>query len=135
MDQDYRRKQDSNRMLIKKQLSSLCVLLRQGLAIRGDNYEDGKLILLLKTRSEDIPECKEWVKNKDYLSPDIINEQMEEMALNVLRSLVEDVQRNCGLYSLIADESKDISNKEQLSCVVRWVSNEDMTIHEGFIGM
>ena len=39
------------------------------------------------------------------------------------------------LFSLIADESRDISNKEQLTCVLRWISTTDLSIHEDSLGM
>ena len=32
----------------------------------------------------------------------------------VLRSILEDIRDNSGFFGLIADESRDISNKEQL---------------------
>ena len=37
-------------------------------------------------------------------------------------------------YSVIGDETRDISNSEQLSITIRWV-DKDYSIHEDFIGM
>ena len=53
----------------------------------------------------------------------------------VLRSILQDIRRNSGLFGLIADESRDISNKEQLTCILRWVALPDLTTHENFLGM
>ena len=57
------------------------------------------------------------------------------MGKAVLRSILEDIRDNSGFFGLIADESRDISNKEQLTCILRWVSLSDLTTHEDFIGM
>ena len=57
------------------------------------------------------------------------------MGKAVLRSILEDIRDNFGFFGLIADESRDISNKEQLTCILRWVSLSDLTTHEDFIGM
>ena len=48
---------------------------------------------------------------------------------------MEDIRDNSGFFGLIADESRDISNKEQLTCILQWVSLSDLTTHEDFIGM
>lgn len=37
-------------------------------------------------------------------------------------------------FSIMADETKDVSNNEQMSIVIRWVDT-DYVIHEDFIGM
>ena len=96
---------------------------------------NSNLIQLLKTRSEDVPELNEWVRNGQYLSPPIINELIEMMGNTLLRGILKDIKDNSGLFSLLADESRDISNKEQLTCILRWVSLPDLEINEDFIGM
>lgn len=45
------------------------------------------------------------------------------------------MKANSGLFGIIADESRDISKKEQLTCILRWVSLSDLVSHEVFIGM
>ena len=95
-----------------KQLSSLKYLARQGMALRGHDQMDSNLIQLLKTRAEDVPELTNWIENKQYLSPVINNELLEMMGKAVLRSILEDNRDNSGFFGLIADESRDISNKE-----------------------
>eukprot|EP00794_Sanderia_malayensis_P011513 gene11513-12705_t len=94
---------------------SLQYLTRQGLAIRWDHEGESNLYQLLKTRSEDVPNLNRWIDKSHYTSPDIVNELIEMMGNDVLRSILEDIRSNFGLFSLIADESRDISNKEQLT--------------------
>ena len=57
------------------------------------------------------------------------------MGNEVLRSIVADIDQQSKLFSIILDELRDISNKEQLTCVLRWVSTTDLSIHEDFLGM
>ncbi|CAB4016965.1 zinc finger MYM-type 1-like isoform X1 [Paramuricea clavata] len=131
----YKGNQELHRYLFLKQLSSLKYLVRQGLALRGHERIDSNLIQLLKTRAEDVPELNNWIENRQYLSPIIINELLEMMGNTALRSILEDIRNNSGFFGLIADESRDISNKEQLTCILRWVSLSDLMTHEDFIGM
>ena len=57
------------------------------------------------------------------------------MGNTLLRGILKDIKDNSGLFSLLADESRDISNKEQLTCILRWVSLPDLEINEDFIRM
>jgi hypothetical protein len=135
LDNQYRNEQDLHRRLFLKQLSSLKYLARQGLPLHGHKSLNGNLIQLLKTRSEDVPELNDWVRSGQYLSPLIINELNEMMGNTVLRGILKDTKNNSGLFSLLADESHDISNKEQLTCILLWVSLPYLEINEDFIGM
>ena len=56
------------------QFSSLRYLLCQGLALRGHEELEGNLMQLLKLRVEDSPDIERWIKEKHYLSGDILNE-------------------------------------------------------------
>ena len=42
-------------------VSSIKYLARQGLALRGHLNDEGNLMELLKTRTEDIPQLREWL--------------------------------------------------------------------------
>ena len=102
-------------------LSSLKLLLRQGLAVRGHDEIEGNLMQLLLLRCEDNSDLKLWIKEKKYLSSDIINEIMQIMSSSILRQLLVTI-REASMYSLIVDEATDISKKEQMCmCIIRWV--------------
>jgi len=55
------------------------------------------------------------------------------MALNILRDIVKNIQL-AEIFSILGDETGDISNTEQLVFCVRWV-DDDLEVHEDFIGM
>ena len=107
------------------QLSSLRFLLRQGLAIRG---HEGNLFQLLLLRREECPDLIQWIESRRYLSSDIINEIIGIMGHHVLREILHEIRESVR-YSLIADETMDSSNKEQLCISIRWVDSS-FYIHE-----
>ncbi len=116
-----------------RQLSSLRYLLRQGLAIRGHVEEDGNLQQLLKCRSEDVPTLEEWLKDSNYKSHDIVNELIQLMAHQLLRRLLDEIRR-AEWFALIADETRDMSGREQLGISLRWVDSS-YNIYEDLIGL
>ena len=83
---------------------------------------------LLHLRSEECLDLKQWIKEKKYLSGDIINEIIRIMSNQLLRTLLSEI-REAGMFSLIADEATDINNTEQLCISVRWVDTA-FKIHE-----
>lgn len=102
--------QAENRGLLLKQLSSLQFLLRQGLAIRGHKETEGNLIQLLKLRSEDMPSLKSWLQERHYLSHQVVNEMISLMGNTLLRKMLACIREACW-FSIIADETRNISNK------------------------
>lgn len=105
--------QERNRRMLMKQLSSLRYLLRQGLALRGHDENEGNLVQLLKLHSEDCDGLKAWLEGKKYLSHEIVNEMIRLMSNQVLREILYEI-REASFFSLIADESSDISHCEQM---------------------
>ena len=79
--------QDSHFKLFLVLLSSLEFLLRQGLAVRGHDEIDGNLMQLL-LHCEDNSNLKMWIKDKKYLSSDIVNEVTQIMSSSILRQLL-----------------------------------------------
>jgi len=85
--------------------SSIQFLTRQGLAVRGNTESDGNLIQLLKCRSADVPYLKQWLMRQNYwLSPQIQNEIIQQMALTILRHLATDINK-CTFFGFMADET------------------------------
>jgi hypothetical protein len=67
------------------------------------------------------------------MSPEIINELIKLMGNELLRQLLVKI-RNATWFAILADETADIANLEQLSLSIRWVT-KDYEIHEDFIGL
>ena len=55
------------------------------------------------------------------------------MALRVLHDIVADIQHT-PFFTIMVDETADISNREQVVIVLRWVAS-DLQVYEDFIGL
>ena len=71
-------------------------------------------------------------QNATYTSPQIQNDLLHIMASIVQSRISTDVIK-AGIYSILADESKDCSKREQLAIVLRYVDLESAIIHERFL--
>ena len=62
----------------------------------------------------------------------MMNELIQLMGLQTLRLVMNDI-RNAKGYSIIADETRDLSGQEQLTVCICWVDT-NYDVHEDFIG-
>ena len=97
--------------------------------------ENSNFHQLLKLQAQENPEIIEWLRKRDdkYTSPAIQNEMLEAMALGMMRQISANIQ-NVQFFTIIADETADVSNKEQLVICTWWV-DDCFVIHEDFISM
>ncbi len=68
-----------------------------------------------------------------YTSPLVQNEILKVMALQVLREIACNLQ-STPFYTVMADETTDSSNCEQVVVCLRWVDS-DLQVHEDFLGL
>ena len=109
--------------------------MHQGLAIRGHPEDEGNLHQLLKVQAEDSETIAPWLKEEQYMSQDIINELVNLMGKEVLKTLLDSVlSQTSPWFSVMADKATDVSNNEQMNTSVRWVDN-DYTISEEAIAL
>lgn len=99
--------QSHHRRMLMKLLSCIKYLVRQGLPLRGHNEDsesfEGNLYQLLLLQAQDCPDMTMWLRNKEYISPEIVNELIKMMGQSVLsNSLVR--------FLILADEATDISS-------------------------
>ena len=119
-----------------KLLSNVRFLSRQGLAFRGDGEEsDSNFRRLILLRSEDDSKLIDWIKQKTnkYTSAEMQNEMIKVMALRVLREIATSI-RSAAFFTVMVDETTDISNVEQVVICLRWVT-ETFEVHEEFVGL
>lgn len=132
----HAKEKEENRKILLKILSNIRFLARQGLAFRGDGNEaDSNFVQLLKLRGEEDPSINEWLAQKanKYTSHEIQDEMVKIMAHHILRKISVNLQSSPFL-TIMADETTDSSNSEQVTIVLRWVT-EDFQVHEEFIGL
>ena len=67
-------------------------------------------------------EIIEWLRKRDekYTSPEIKKELLEALALGMMWQISANIQ-NATFFTIMADETADVSNKEQ-PCI-RWVDD------------
>ena len=117
-------------------ISVITFLCRQGLALRGANDEtDSNFSLLLSMKAHDDPNLASWLKRKEnvYTSATIQNEIIKIMGIHVLHDIATCVKTS-PFFAIMADETTDKANKEQVTLIVRWVA-EDFEVHEEFLGL
>ncbi|CAG2184616.1 unnamed protein product [Mytilus edulis] len=111
-------------------------LARQGLPIRGaDNDKDSNFYQLNNLRCQEDPKFKEWLQRKTdrYTSPEIQNEIISIMSDQVVRSLATEI-RQSNFFAILADETTDISNRQQLVVCLRWI-DDHLQAHEDLIDL
>ena len=133
---EHQKEKAVNRKMFLIILQCLRYLARQGLAIRGhDDDHNSNFIQLLHLRAFDHPAITKWIDKKTckYIAPDIQNECLQLMALNVLRQINHSIFNN-GFFTIMADECTDVANREQFTICIRWI-DDDLYDHEDFIGL
>ena len=63
-----------------------------------------------------------------------IQEQMIAICGDVVRSSILQEIRSAPMFSIMADEATDVSNKEQLALCIRYVNSSMLNIAERFLG-
>ena len=123
----YAQNKVQNHKLFLKILQNIKFLARQGIAFRGHDEVESNFIQLLKLREIDNPELSSWMRRRTdkYVSP--------EMHENILLDLAKGIHSS-DIFSILADECTDMSNKEQLAICFRWIDAE-LEIHEDFVGL
>ena len=126
----------SNRKNFMKILTNVRFLAKQNLAFRkGGNENESNFIQLLKLRSEDDPELSKWMektRNK-YISPENQNEILQIMSRQVLNKISDSIHKS-DFYSIMIDETPDLSNKEQAVICFRYV-DDNLEVFEDFFGL
>ena len=125
-----------NQKVLLTILSNLRFLGRQANPLRGDGSGlESNFQQLLCLCALENPHITEWLKRKTdtYTSPEIQNELLKIMSLQVLREIAKEMQAS-SFFSLMADETTDCSNHSQLVIVIRWVQ-ENLEVFEDFIGL
>ena len=131
---------NGNRHYVKTIAEIILLCARQEIALRGHDETEESLnpgnfrssLTFIENHNQIVGKhIKEGPHNSKYTSPEIQNELLDVMGDMVLQTISNEVQK-AGVYSLLADETKDNSRKEQLSIILRYVNNG--SVHERFVG-
>jgi len=134
LDSSHASEKAENRKIFSTILRAVTFLARQGLPLRGDKDEQNSnfnQVLLLEAKEN--ASLSNWLRRQQYkyTSKDIQNDILKLMAAEVLDNISTNIQQ-ADFFTVMADESTDASNKEQVVLVIRWV-DKCLDVHEDFI--
>ena len=138
----YIQQKKSTSLMLKKIVETIYCLCRQGLALRGvcksgasQTEPDSNLVQFLMLRALDDPQLLTFMQKEssNYLSPDIQNEIIRIIAHDILRKSLVHIRKSKN-FTIMVDETTDVSNKEQCVVCIRWV-DEKLNPSEQCIGM
>nr|XP_023908720.1 zinc finger MYM-type protein 1-like [Quercus suber] len=116
-------------------------LLHRGLAFRGhdesdDSSDKGNFLELLQFLADHNDVINEVLqntpKNSKLTHPDIQKDIVNAVAYKTTDAIIEDL--GSGFFSILVDESRDISIKEQMAVVLRYVDKKGI-VTERFLGL
>ncbi|XP_030946022.1 zinc finger MYM-type protein 1-like [Quercus lobata] len=116
-------------------------LLCRGLAFHGHDESQGssdkgnflELVQFLGDHNESINEVLQKVpKNCKLTHPNIQKDIVNAIARETSKAIIKDLDN--GFFSILVDESRDISVKEQMALVLRYVNKKGIII-ERFLGI
>ena len=150
---------NKNREILKCLIKILITVTQQCIPLRGRNEcnpteqyrsdltssvvvqndkNPGNFLALVKLAVElQCPILKEHLskcaKNATYLSKTVQNEMLSLIANNIVEQVVGEIKKS-KYFSVLADEAVDISNKEQMPIIIRYVDG-NCEIRETFLKM
>uniref|UniRef100_A0A803Q5F8 TTF-type domain-containing protein n=1 Tax=Cannabis sativa TaxID=3483 RepID=A0A803Q5F8_CANSA len=130
------------RVRLTASVESIRFLLRQGLAFRGhdeseDSNNQGNFLELLKFLADHNEEVRAVVlknapENLRLTSPKIQKDIVNACAVETISVIIKDMEDV--IFSILVDESRDVSIKEQMVVMFRYVDKKGYVI-ERFIGI
>lgn len=139
LDSEAHRIIERNRKVIESLLKIVILCGKQGLAFRGhrddnvnwvldeDRGNDGNFIEIIRFRAETDPILANHLvsapRNAKYTSKTIQNELISVVGQKIQKEILDEVKR-AHFYSVIADEVTDAANKEELSLVLRYFTED-----------
>ena len=123
----YSEEQRRNREHLKNVISCVIYLAKQGLALRGHDETTGSLnqgnfIELLKFKSNDLPTLKYRLDSNHaikYICKTSQNEIISILGGQIHKLIIEEI--GSGPYSIIIDQTTDLSRDEQVAFCIRYV--------------
>ena len=133
-----------NREILKSLFKTIIFCGRNNIALRGPRDDDpqnaslsGNFQALLEFRIDSGDQTlqhhlKTAPRNATYISKTIQNEMITTVGAIIVNNLSQEI-RDSKYFSIMSDEAADISNKENLSVVIRFLDSTK-TVREEFVG-
>ncbi|XP_075099506.1 uncharacterized protein LOC107822125 [Nicotiana tabacum] len=142
LDKQSEKIKSDHQVRLNASIDVIMYLLKEGIPFRGHDESvtstrRGHFLDLLKWYADMKEDVKNMVlekapKNNTMTSPDIQKDIVNSCAKETVKEIIEDLNGN--FFGILVDESKDVSHKEQLALVLRYVNKEGELI-ERFLGL
>uniref|UniRef100_H2XRJ7 Zinc finger MYM-type protein 1-like n=1 Tax=Ciona intestinalis TaxID=7719 RepID=H2XRJ7_CIOIN len=128
-------KMQQNRKALDAIFSTMLLLARQGLAVRGHTDERSNLHAVMGLLAKYNLDISRWLNQSSFtwLSHGTTNEILDTLGSSVLNEIVNPIKK-AKYFSIIADETTDLSVSTQLSLCIRFV-NCDFTVNEHLVDL
>ena len=133
---------DQNRYYLRTLIELIVFCGRQEIALRGNDESDdsenkGNFLEIVEIISRHDPQFAKRLHslpdNAIYMSPAIQNELAHCISRNISDVIAKSVEES-GMFSILVDDTKDVSKTEQMSIVLRYVDTYTKSVNERFIG-
>lgn len=141
IDKNHSKVVSDNRNYLKNILETLLYCAKQGIAIRGHEEDSksinkGNFIELLTLRAKDNNLIQRYYLDKEksfnYVHHSYLNMFLTYMSDYILKSIISEIL-SAGIFSILIDETQDLSRHEQVSVFIRYVNNlEPKEVFLGF---
>lgn len=130
-----------NRQYLKTIAEVLLLCARQDISLRGhresaDSTNRGNFLSILSLVAIHYSSVHQQLtsnpRNAVYTSPEVQNTLLNVMGKRI-RTTISAAVIKATFFSILADETKDLSKKEQISVVVRYVETDTCKIYERFL--
>ncbi|XP_045169561.1 uncharacterized protein LOC123532237 [Mercenaria mercenaria] len=135
----YRNKVEKNKKALTSIVKTIVLLGKQNIAFRGKTEEKSNFRALINYRAEVDSDLHDHLANSpkhaQYLSPSIQNEFIHICGNQISDSIVHRCQ-DARYFSILADESADVSNKEQFAFCLRYIEHQSSgkhVLHKDFL--
>nr|XP_016440861.1 PREDICTED: zinc finger MYM-type protein 1-like [Nicotiana tabacum] len=142
LDKQSEKIKTEHRVRLNASIDVIRYLLKEEMPFRGHDESvtstrRGHFLDLLKWHADRKEDVKNVVlekapKNNTMTSPDIQKDIVNSCAEETAKAIIEDL--NGDFFGILVDESKDVTHKEQMALVLRYV-NKDGELIERFLGL
>ena len=132
------KEQEEARHVLRFIFDAVTYLSGQGLPLRRRKEETGNFRRYLEKAAQRDGVLRKWLSRREdsqhtFTSPEIQKVIQRQLALAVTRTLAAEVSQ-AEYFAVIADETTDSTQKEQLSICLRFVS-DTLQVEELFLGL
>nr|XP_043615990.1 zinc finger MYM-type protein 1-like [Erigeron canadensis] len=131
---------NANRIRLNATIDACRYCLKCALAFRGHDEKKTSLFKgnflelmdLILSQNEELHKLPKAAGNNQYLAPSIQKDIATCFEVEVLKSIFKDIGDD--VFALLVDESSDVSKKEQMAIVLRYVDTHGL-VKERFVGL